>query len=244
MSLCACATAVVSPDDALVVDDAAAPHVHEQGDSSAPFKPSADSSAGDPDTSVDLDAGLDPDAANAVDSSVADSSVVDSGSLCPNVFKGVLATFDFTGEAGNQSSTAPKSAVSGVSAGNIGRSKALTAVTGAGSLNSSNWSTGALDGTRYLTFTIAADPKCTLDLTSLALDTSSSKTGPTDGAIATSDDAFAKTKSFVAGGSTSVALSVNGATGTVEVRIYGWNASSSGGTMRVQNTLSISGALH
>ena len=39
-------------------------------------------------------------------------------------------------------------------------------------------------------------------------------------------------------------LSVSGATGPIEVRVYGFGASSAGGTMRVDMTLKVSGALN
>jgi len=41
-----------------------------------------------------------------------------------------------------------------------------------------------------------------------------------------------------------VTLAVTGSTSAVEVRIYGWNASSAGGTMRLEGTLTLTGALH
>jgi hypothetical protein len=40
-----------------------------------------------------------------------------------------------------------------------------------------------------------------------------------------------------------VPLSITGASGAVEVRVYGFHATSTGGTMRVQTSLAISGDL-
>jgi hypothetical protein len=39
------------------------------------------------------------------------------------------------------------------------------------------------------------------------------------------------------------ALTVTAATGVLELRVYGFSASATTGTMRIQNTLSITGAL-
>src|SRR6185503_5794761 len=78
---------------------------------------------------------------------------VDSGNnntTCATPFNGTLATFDFTNEPGNQTSTAASSTAAGVSAGALARSSALTAVSGASSINASNWTTASkLDATRY-----------------------------------------------------------------------------------------------
>lgn len=228
-----CATSVLPVDDTLL-DSSSAPDSSKVDSGFKPF----DAGNG-ADTWVDPDAAIDPDAG------VPDGSmVVDSGSLCPSVIKGTLATFDFTGALGTQASTPAKTMAPGITAGAISRAKLLLPAPGVNSLNSTNWSTGALDKTRYLTFTITPDPKCTLDITSVTLDTVSSKTGPVNGAIATDNDAFATTTTFVTGASSVVKLSVNGATKAVEVRVYGYTASSLAGTMRVQMTLTVTGALN
>jgi hypothetical protein len=39
-------------------------------------------------------------------------------------------------------------------------------------------------------------------------------------------------------------LTVSSTSGSVEIRIYGFSASSTSGTMRLQNTLSVTGSLH
>jgi hypothetical protein len=40
-----------------------------------------------------------------------------------------------------------------------------------------------------------------------------------------------------------VTLSVSAATSAIEVRIYGYGASASGGTFRIQNTVSLGGSI-
>jgi hypothetical protein len=181
----------------------------------------------------------------AGDSGDPDTGTPDSGSSgCANTFSGTLGTFDFTTELGSQASTASKSAAPGVTVGSISRSGALTAVAGAGSINASNWATASqLDATRYFTFTLTPDPACALDLTTVTLDTKASGTGPVSAAIATSADGFKAAKVFAVGGVGPQAISVTGANGAVEVRIYGYSASATGGTMRIQGTLTVAGAL-
>lgn len=167
-----------------------------------------------------------------------------SMSSCASPFSGVLATWDLTGEPGTQTSTAAKTTAPGVTAGVLTRSQGLTAVAGANSINSSNWATSStLDPMRYYTFAITPPAGCAMDITSLAVDVRSSSTGPTMAAMATSADNYMKTTPLSTVAPGMVMPMLVGATKTVEVRFYGWMASASGGTMRVENTLSVSGAL-
>ncbi len=174
------------------------------------------------------------------------NTVVDSGGNnngC-NAFQGALATFDFTGEPGNQTSTAATSAAAGVTAGAISRASALTAISGTDSINSSTWATGAkVDTTKYYTFKLTPQAPCTLDVSSLSITTKASATGPANAAVATSEDSFATTTSFSPNVTATPSLSVSGATGDVEIRVYGFGASASGGTMRVDSTLTVTGSL-
>jgi hypothetical protein len=157
---------------------------------------------------------------------------------------GALVTFDFTGESGNQTSTAPKSTVLGISAGSISRSGSLAAVAGTSSINASNWAASStVDPTHYFTLTITPDPKCTLDVTSVSADTKVSSTGPSNASVATSHVNFAARSPLSVGAPSTAALSVSGAMGAVEFRVYGYGAGSTSGTMRMQSTVSVSGTL-
>lgn len=198
-------------------------------------------------TDPDTDAGTRDAAADSAAADTGtkpDGGAPDSGSSsCTTPFSGTLMTFDFTGELGTQSSTMPKSAAPGVTAGNISRAQPLMAVVGANSINATNWATSAqLDGTRYFTFSLTADPSCALDVSSITLDVKASGTGPTQAAIATSGDGFKQTSPFSANSAGPVAVSVVGAS-ALEVRIYGYGASATTGTMRVQNVLTVTGVL-
>lgn len=158
---------------------------------------------------------------------------------------GVLATFDFSGEPGDQSATAVKTAATGITVGDVKRATGLTGVSGSDSINSSGWSTSSsVDTSKYYTFTITPDSACSLDITSIAIDSKPSGSGPAKSSLATSKDSFSLKTTFTPGSAGSVATSISGATGAVEIRVYGYGASSGAGTFRIQNSLTVSGSLH
>ena len=114
-----------------------------------------------------------------------------------------------------------------------------------GSINSSNWSTGSsADPTRYYTFTVTPAAGCTVTLTSVALDVTASGTGPAHGDVATSADTFGThTTAFAGTSNTTVTLSSVSGTGAIEVRVYGYGATGSAGTLRISQTLTVSGTI-
>jgi hypothetical protein len=226
----ACATATV---------DQVTPTKHDAGAADAAlFGNDAAPSGGDAAPSDDGGAGKDaatPDSGGGSDS---------GGSNC-TAYTGALAAYDFSGEPGDQTSTTASSAAAGVSAGDLTRSSALTPTTGTSSINSSNWTTSTTpDTTRYYTLTLTPENGCALDVTSLSVTTAASKTGPASASVATSDDSFATTVPFTVGSTDTPSLSVSGATGAVEIRLYGFSASSTAGTLRINSTLTVSGSLH
>jgi hypothetical protein len=168
--------------------------------------------------------------------------IAPDASTSPCAFSGVLATWDFTGQPGTQASTAAKSSAPGVTAGAIIRQPTLTATSGSGSINSSNWPTAtALDATKYYTLTLTAPAGCTVAVTSIAIDAKSSSTGPASAVMATSADGFAQTTAISTTASSTPSVSASGQ--TLELRIYGFHATGTGGTMRVSNTLTVTGHL-
>lgn len=177
-----------------------------------------------------------PDAAAPVDAPA-------SSGGCTMAFTGTLATWSFAGETGNQTQTAVSTKANGVTAGAVTRAAGLTAVSGSGSINASGWPTSAQrDLTKYYTLTIAPPAGCTLALTGAALDARSSGTGPASAALATSVDSYAgaMTVSTTAAGGVAFTAMANG---MLEVRVYGFAATAAGGTLRLQNTLSLTGSL-
>jgi len=183
-----------------------------------------------------------PDASGSVDA----AQDIDAPSgACAMPFSGVLATWTFTGQPGNQASTPSSSTAPGVTAGAVQRSSGLTAVSGSGSINSSNWSLTAMaDTTKYYTFTVTPPSGCAMDLTMLSIDAKSSSTGPTMAQVGTSADTYGQTSMVATSTASTPALSVSGASGMIELRVSGFSASGAAGTMRVQNTLKITGSLH
>ncbi len=118
-------------------------------------------------------------------------------------------------------------------------------MSGSGSINSSGWATGSTrDSAKYYTFTVEPPANCELDVTGLSIVTSKSTTGPASAEVGTSADSFVATVAVSSSGSSSPTLTVTDETSTVEVRVYGFDAGSTEGTMRIESTLSVSGKLH
>ncbi|HET9989763.1 MAG TPA: hypothetical protein VFQ65_14625 [Kofleriaceae bacterium] len=164
-----------------------------------------------------------------------------SGGGCS--FSGALARWDLTGQTGSESSVVAASTATGVTAGSLTRAAALTAQSGAGSINGSNWPTaGALDATKYYAFTLTAPTGCSMTLTSVAIDLKASATGPANGALATSKDSFVATTPVGTAAPSTPTVTAS-ASGQLEIRVYGYSASATGGTLRVQNTLSVNGTI-
>lgn len=165
---------------------------------------------------------------------------------CATPVTGMIATWNFASASGSQTSTPSSAQASGVTAGDVSRSAGLVAAAGAMSINSTSWPlTATLDATKYYTFTVTPPAGCALDLTSMSIDTKASASGPASGAVATSADSFVATTSVATNSTTGMpSLAVSGATGPVEVRVYGYMATSASGTFRIENALILSGSLH
>ena len=249
----ACATggdgAADEGDDGGVVvmqSDAASDAPGDDGGSYGGYDSSSVDSGSNSDSASGVDAFPPPgDASASSDSATSpDASSPDTGSTGGCSFTGALATFDLTGQTGDEASVAATSSATGVTVGALSRSSALTAASGSGSINSSGWpTTASANATHYYTFSVTPSTGCTLSLSTLALDVKASATGPETGDVATSADAFAThTASFAGTSSTNVALSATG-TSAIEVRVYGYAATGSGGTFRIQDTLTLSGSI-
>ena len=177
-----------------------------------------------------------------------DTGGVGSGSssgTCAMSFSGVLVTYNFAGSTGTEITTAASTSAAGTTASAIKRSSSLAAASGANSMNSSNWPSGnSVDPTAYYTLSLTPPPGCRLDVTSLAIDLKASASGPSRASIATSADAFGVDTGASTSVPTTTPVAVSGESGVLELRVYGYSASSTSGTMRLQNTLAVSGALH
>ena len=163
---------------------------------------------------------------------------------CTSPFSGVLATWNLAGETGTQASSAAASTAPGVTATPLTRSIPLIAASGTGSINSTNWPLGsALDPMSYYTLSLAPPAGCTLALASIAIDVKSSGTGPSMAAIGTMADAFAQPTAISTSAPSMPTLTASVASGSLEIRVFGYGATAASGTMRIQNMLVISGAL-
>ncbi len=190
-----------------------------------------------------------PEDSGAPDASAPESGVADAGCGFPS-FTGTLATYGLASQPGTETTAPATGSAAGITAGDLARSASLTPNAGSGSINSYNWpiNTHAIDPGSYYTFTISPANGCPLTLSTLAVDLQSSGTGPSTVEVSTSVDGFAthQTLALGSGGSlsTNVALSVSGASGAVEVRLYGYGGSNARGTLRIANTMTVSGTLN
>jgi hypothetical protein len=181
------------------------------------------------------------------DSSPPDTGAGDSSSTCAaHGFSGALVTFDLSSQTGSETSAAATSSATGVVGGALARASGLTPQSGAGSINSSGWpAASSADKSLYYTFTVTPEAGCTVSLTALALDVQASGTGPASVDVGTSVDGYVALSTAVAGTSSgSVPLSASAAA-PVTIHVFGYGPSTgSGGTLRIQSTLKLSGTLN
>jgi hypothetical protein len=216
-----------------------------------------DAAAGDSGTldGAVTDGGAASDSAAATDApsdQAASDAALDSApmgpeaSTCPMTgFMGVLAAYVTTGLPGDEASVPSSSVPAGVTAAPLSRSSALVASSAANSIDSKNWPTTATaDDNSYYTISVTPPAGCTLTLTSLAIDVKASADGPTAGDVATSVDAFATHTGSLPGTATTTLPLTASSPGAIELRIYGYQATTSDGSFRVQSTLTLSGGLN
>jgi hypothetical protein len=242
-----------SAGDAYVGDDGGAAETSSQdgagADAASDVTTSVDSS-----TSHDTGAsGEDAVADTSPDEGGTDAGPVESGpgpgdssSTCANAgFSGALVTFDLSALAGNEASVAATTSAAGVMGGALSRAPGLTAASGSGSINSSGWPTATTaDPALYYTFTVTPAAGCTVGVTSLALDVQASSTGPKHVEVGTSADGYASLSTPVAGTSSGTVTLSATAAGALTVHVFGYGASGTAGTLRIQKTLTLSGTLN
>jgi len=197
--------------------------------------------------SVTSDGGASKGDGGASDASVdVAESGVDSAAPGACAFAGELVSFDLAKLSGTPSTVAPTAVGPGVVATPL-RRVGVTAASSAGALNSSGWPTGALDPAKHFAFSITPPSGCKLTATTLTIDLKASSTGPTQASVGTSADGYAHLEAIAlvaAGGATSVPLvGGSGASGSVEVHVFGFAADATTGTLRIQDTLSVTGTL-
>jgi hypothetical protein len=195
-----------------------------------------------------------PDAKSSTDAPHHGDAAGDAGgsgsgsSSCANATTGVLATWAFAGATGDEVSQPAASMAAGATAGAIARSSDLVAESGADSINSSAWPAAATLDTAQGYYTVSLMPPagCTVSLTSASITGRASGSGPASASIGTSADAFAQVTAITVSATDATstpALAVTGDAAAVEVRIFGYGATSSSGTFRLDGTLTLSGSL-
>ena len=191
------------------------------------------------------DSGAEPDTGAPNDSGATDARPADSGSTCPgHGITGAIVTFDLSGQPGDEASAAATSSAAGVTGGSITRSTGLTPITGSSAINSSGWSEGSsADKSLYYAFTLTPAAGCTVTLTSLSIDVKASATGPSHADVGTSADGYTTLSTAFAGTSVdTVPLSAT-ATAPITVHVFGYGATSTQGTLRIENTMTVSGTI-
>lgn len=204
-------------------------------------------------TDAGKDAGKPKDGGAVADASI-DATVPDAGGPPPPVdagggpcsFTGVLAKYDLSGLSGSAAKADVTTVNGGITATSIVRNN-VAAASASGALNASGWPTAAaLDPAKYFSLTLTAPAGCAFKTSTVVVDLKASGSGPANGSVATSGDAFASTTgASTAGAAVTLPIVVDTAAGqTLEVRIYGYGATAASGTLRVDNALTINGALH
>jgi hypothetical protein len=197
---------------------------------------------GDAGFETGADTGSSSDSASPGDTG---TTTTDSSSTCPqHGFSGALVTFDLTGQTGSEASVAATSSATGITGGALTRAAALSAVSGADSINSSGWSTAAMaDKTLYYAFSVTPSSGCTVRVASLAIQTTASGTGPAHFDVGTSVDNYTALSTAYAGTSVDTVTLSASAAGIVTVHVFGYGATGSAGTMRIENTMTLTGSI-
>ncbi|AFM04359.1 hypothetical protein Fleli_1974 [Bernardetia litoralis DSM 6794] len=154
-----------------------------------------------------------------------------------------LVTYDFAGENGNQIFTSTSSVATNMTASSFTRGSGVAAAGAGNSISSTGWSTGAINLNDYYSFTVTPDAGYSLDLDNLNFGERRSGSGIRNFEIRTSLDGYSASYfSTTFGDNTSTrhhnftfTPAFSNITTAITIRIYGYNAESSGGTWRIVN---------
>jgi hypothetical protein len=152
-----------------------------------------------------------------------------------------ITTYDCTGAAGNQASTAASGVASGLTSSLLNRGSGVTASAGTNSIAANGWSLAGIDLNDYFQFTLTPDAGQLLTLTSMDFSERRSSTGIRDIAIRTSLDSFASDVTafnvpddvLVRRQTVSFGAGFSNLSSPLTVRIYGYNAEAATGTWRL-----------
>lgn len=161
-----------------------------------------------------------------------------------------VATYTFTNaDPGNQTAKAVTSKDANITASDITRGTGTTAVAATGSINASGWVSTTQDANDYYEFTLTPVAGYQLNLVATAISVRRSGSGPINYLVAYSVGGGSETPitsgTIAAATTTDVAINASlsiSTTQPIRFRIYAWGASSSVGTFRLNNSLTVSGA--
>jgi hypothetical protein len=163
----------------------------------------------------------------------------------------LTASYDFTGQPGNQLSTplAINSLPSALSLSAITRGSGLSPNAVANSMSSTSWNSPSFDSNDYYGFTIMPGSGSVLSLTNLNFTLRRSASGPVSFQVRTSLDGFSAAltsfslaPSLVTDVNQSIDLSsLTNLSAPLTLRLYGFGASSAAGALRLNNTLTLTG---
>lgn len=155
-----------------------------------------------------------------------------------------LATYSFTGAAGNELTLPADAQPANAAFSAMSRGAGVTASAGANAIVATGWSMAALDATDYFAFSVQPAAGFQARLDSLVLDERRSGSGIRDWAIRSSLDNFTANlitvnvpDEDIARVNKKLVLPAGFAafTGPVEFRVYGYNAESATGSWRLDN---------
>lgn len=155
-----------------------------------------------------------------------------------------LATWDFTGQLGDQTSQAVTSTLINITAGDLTRGSGLSTSTTPNSMNSSGWTTSLFDANDYYQISITVAPGFQMDLASVDFAERRSGTGIRNFQIRSSLDSFGAIIGSAVGvpddtdvrdQSLPLGSAFDTVTGTVTFRVFGTDAEGAAGTWRLQN---------
>ena len=157
----------------------------------------------------------------------------------------ILAGWNFTGEAGNQASTAAGTEASNITASAVSRGSGLSVSAGADSISSNDWTlSGSIDSNDYYEFGLTVGSGHSMDLTTVTFAERRSATGirtfelrssldsfgaPTIDPVNVPDDTDYRERSL------SLPAGFTNLSGTVTFRLYGYSAEAVAGTWRILN---------
>ncbi|MSU51531.1 MAG: PEP-CTERM sorting domain-containing protein [Opitutus sp.] len=152
----------------------------------------------------------------------------------------VIFTNPITGTNPNTSShyTTGQTVAVGLTVTGIGRGTGISGSNSNDRYNASGWNSGSWATNDYFTWTVTPNSGYQLSLASFAYTGQTSGTGPTSFEFRSGVDGFSSSIGTATATGTTITLSsgsFQGLTTSLEFRLYGWGASSSGGTFSVND---------